>query len=108
MDGIFEPGEDGEGVVVRDIVCKNNGGLTLPSGSTIDFPSTGTLVSSRDNFDVPSMKVGASHELDHVEYRLGLKSVGCSVGKPYQSQEVLTPRVRLVGRHFDEAEPGAH
>jgi hypothetical protein len=60
-DGIYEPGSE---VIVTNVRSINNGGLTLPPGAVLQFPSTPTAISKNVCEVIPQLRV---HEVNEAK-----------------------------------------
>lgn len=56
-DNIFEPGEN---IVIHSLAVVNTGGMTLPAGARVSFPSTDCFLSENDEFILPNIAPGES------------------------------------------------
>lgn len=90
-DGIFEPGEDGGGLIVRRVEVMNDGGLTLPAGAHMTFPATGSFrhPSGSQLTEAVIMRLGVnSSTLLPEEFPMSIGSV------------LITGRSSLAARHL--------
>lgn len=100
QDGIFEPGTE---VFITEARYVNNGGLTLPGGALLQFPSTPSAMSANITEILPETRVGNVVESKTV-YRLMIPdATGPEKNKNYEKRSLVTSHVSLLGRVFDES-----
>ena len=99
-DGIYEPNQR---ISVKDVTVLNTGGLPLPAGSKLFFPSSETVrfedtvytlpeISPNKSFVVPTSFSGRIFDL-----------APANEPGPFSTQAVFAPRIELLGRPFEKS-----
>ena len=99
-DGIYEPNQR---ISIKDITVLNSGGLPLPAGSKLFFPSSETVrfedtvytlpeISPKKSFVVPTTFNGRIFDL-----------APANEPGPFSTQAVFAPRIELLGRPFEKS-----
>jgi hypothetical protein len=105
-DGVFEPGST---YLIRNVCIVNNGGLPLPKGCTLSFPSTPTarwLDADRPHL-LPQIDVGSSWTVLGAErvFRFQIPSMAAAeANRPFRASTCVTSSVRCLDRPFLESE----
>lgn len=99
-DGVYEPNQR---ISIEDVVVKNSGGLPLPEGCKLFFPSSETIrfedtvytlpeIPPNETFSVPFTFCGRIFDLAPV-----------NEPGPFSTEASFTPRVELLGRPFEKS-----
>lgn len=99
-DRIFEPGTE---VFISRVNLMNNGGLTLPGGAVLQFPSTPSAISANITEVLPPLGVRAGME-SKTTYRLLIPDApGPVKNGNYAATSVVTSHITTLGRVYPES-----
>ena len=99
-DGVFEPNER---IAVSGIVVRNTGGLSLPTGASVFFPSTESVSFEPTRYNIPELPPNKSGTIPVTFYGRIFDIPSPNTPGPFQSHVEFHPRAELLGRPFEKS-----
>lgn len=97
----YEPNEQ---VSVTEVVLMNRGGLPLPRGAKLFFPTTKTIRFESSTYEIPEILPKQSFTVpDQFRGRIFDQSTPNSPG-PFTAEASFAPRIELLGRPFENSQ----
>ena len=98
--GVYEPNQK---ISIQDVVIKNTGGLPLPAGCKLFFPSSETVRFEKTVFTLPEILPNKSFSVPDVFCGRVFDLPPVNEPGPFFTEASFIPRIELMGRPFEKS-----
>ena len=97
---VFEPNQQ---LNISNVTVVNSGGLPLPAGAVLSFPSTETVRFDPTTFTLPELAVGETLVVPMTFHGRIFDQESPNSPGPLDTEAKLSPRIELLGRPFEKS-----